>query len=91
MAIGTVSSGAALDSRITMYPRHAAFVTKSDADVFDGPVNIRVYGAGDIVVTPAAPGMSDVTLTLAAGDDVPFMVVAVKSTGTTATNILAIW
>lgn len=90
MAIGTVSSGAALDNRITLYPRHAAFVTKSDADVFDGPVNIRVYGAGNIVVTPAA-GMADVTLTLAAGEDVPFMVVAVKSTDTTATNILAIW
>lgn len=91
MAIGTVSSGAALDNRITMYPRHAAFVTPSDATVFDGPVNLRVYGAGNIVVTPAAPGMADVTLTLAAGDDVPFMVLAVKSTGTTATNILAVW
>lgn len=90
MAIGTVTRGAALDNRITMYPRHAAFVTKSDSDVFDGPANIRVYGAGDIVVTPAAD-MADVTLTLAAGEDVPFMVIAVKSTGTTATNILAVW
>jgi hypothetical protein len=91
MAIGTVTSGAAFDNRITLYPRHAELVIKSDSVVFDGPVNIRVYGAGDIVVTPAAPGMSDVTLTLAAGEDVPFMVLAVKSTGTTAADILAIW
>jgi hypothetical protein len=43
-----------------------------------------VGGAGAIVVTPANGG-ADVTVTLPAGGICPFRVLAVKSTGTTAT------
>jgi len=46
-----------------------------------------VGGAGNLVVTPAAGG-SDVTYTVAAGAILPIRVSRVKSTGTTATQIV---
>jgi hypothetical protein len=53
-------------------------------------VSIFVGGAGTIVCTPAN-GNADVTLTMPAGSIVPFRVVAVKATGTTATGLVAVY
>lgn len=92
MAIGDNTLPPAYSNRVTLFPPHAQAVTPSDAEVFDGPAAIYVGGDGDVSVVPALPaGAAAVTLTMTAGGFVPFMVRKVNATGTTATNILAVW
>ena len=65
-------------------------ITPNDADTFAQPVSVYVGGAGTITVTPANL-QADVILTMPAGSVVPFRVVAVKATGTTATLLVAVY
>ncbi|WP_332823567.1 spike base protein, RCAP_Rcc01079 family [Stutzerimonas kunmingensis] len=65
-------------------------ITKSDTDIFSAPVAVYVGGAGVVTCTPANGG-ADVAVTVPAGGMVPFRVLAVKSTGTTATLMVAVY
>lgn len=49
-----------------------------------------VGGAGIVTCTPAN-GQADVAVTMPAGSIVPFRVLAVKATGTTATLMCAVY
>lgn len=71
-------------------PKGAKEITKSDTDTYPMEFALYVGGAGDVVVSPAN-GSSDITMTMPAGSIVPFMVVALKATGTTATDTIAIY
>ncbi len=69
---------------------HAAAVTKSDSTVLTTTRALFVGGAGDVAVTMAAGG--NVTFTaVTAGTTIPIAVTKVLSTGTSATNIVALW
>lgn len=72
------------------FPRNAIAVTPSNTDTFARPVTIYVGGAGDVTCTPAGGG-TDVVVAAPGGGCVPFEVTAVKSTGTTATKLLALY
>jgi len=92
MAIGDISTPPAYSGRVTMFPPHADAVTPSDSEEYASPVSIFVGTAGDVSAVPALPiGASAVTVTVAAGGFVPFLVRKVNATGTTATDILAVW
>lgn len=71
--------------------RHIAAVTPNDnADLANVTRFLFVGGAGAIAVVTA--GGETVTMTgVAAGSVLPIAVSRVKSTGTTATNIAALW
>lgn len=92
MAIGDISTKPAYSARVTMFPPHAETVKPSDSEEYPSPVSIYVGGGGDVSVVPALPvGAAAITVTVADGGFVPFMVRKVNATGTTATNILAVW
>lgn len=92
MAIGEQNPGPQYRDRVTLLPPHAEAVTPSDIDEFIAPVSVYVGSAGDVSVVPALPtGATAITLTMSAGDFVPFLVRQVNATGTTATDLLAVW
>ena len=69
---------------------YAVAVTKSDSTVLNATRAIYIGGSGDVAVTMAGGG--NVTFsTLAAGTILPVRVTKVLSTGTTATNIVALY
>lgn len=72
---------------VTMFPDGAQEITKSDANTFARCVAVYVGGAGDVTYTPCNGG-TDVTVTMQAGGWLPSRASAVKSTGTTATDII---
>lgn len=71
--------------------RHAAAVVKSDTvDLANVTKGVWVGGTGDMVVIMA--NGTTVTITgIPAGSLLPICVSRIKSTGTTATNMLALW
>lgn len=71
-------------------PAGALAVTPSDANIFAVPVSIYVGTGGNVVVSPAN-GNADVTVVVPSGGMIPFTVLAVKATGTTATGIIAVY
>lgn len=85
--------------RIPIFPINAKVITGSNTDVFAQPVALFVGGAGDIVVTPFGADSSgtDMTFTVTAAMvsagpwSLPFMIRALKATGTTATAIFGVW
>lgn len=83
------SPSAAHASRPTLAQAGKA-ITASDADTYAMPVEIYVGGAGVVTCSPAN-GNADVAVTVPAGGKVPFKVVAVKATGTTATLLVAVY
>lgn len=92
MAIGEQNPGPQYRDRVTLLPPHAEAVMPSDSEKFDGPVSIFVGNGGDVSVVPVLPaGAAAITLTLSGGDFVPFLVRQVNATGTTATNLVAVW
>jgi len=67
-------------------PFRGAAVTKSDSTTFD-PSTLYVGGTGDVAVT--TKGGDVITLTaVPAGSFIPVLVTQVRSTNTTATNIV---
>ena len=73
------------------YPaEYAVAVTKSDSTVLNATRALYIGGSGDVAVTMAGGG--NVTFSaLAAGTILPIRVTKVLSTGTTATNIVALY
>lgn len=76
---------------VPVFPGAAFAITKSDADVFENPVTVYVGGAGDVAITPANGGSAVTFAGLAAGTVLPCRARAVLSTGTTATNLVAVY
>jgi hypothetical protein len=77
-------------SQCPVLPDGAQAITPSDANHFAGAVKVYVGGAGVVTCTPAHGG-ADVAVTVPAGGCVPFRVLAVKATGTTATLMVAVY
>lgn len=75
---------------ITSFPWNAKAVTKSDTDTFSQPVSIFVGTAGTVTVTPAG-GQANVAFEVPAGSFVPVLVTAVLSTGTDASDLVAVY
>ena len=75
---------------ITSFPMNAKAVTKSDTDTFNHPVSIFVGAAGTVTVTPAG-GQANVAFEVPAGSFVPVLVTAVLSTGTDASDLVAVY
>lgn len=74
---------------ITEYPKRAVAVTPSDSTVIS-PSAIYVGVTGDVAVMPEVGGVSVVFKAVPAGSRVPVQVIQVLSTGTTATNMVAV-
>lgn len=72
-------------------PRGARPITPNDVDTFSVPVHVYVGGAGTVSVLPANGEPATDFVGLAAGQMVPVMVVGVRATGTTATNLRAVY
>lgn len=89
-AIVTPQTGDASSARPS-FPIGARNYTPSDVTFFTRPASIYVGGGGNLVVQPFS-GEANVTLTnFPSGAVIPFGVRQVLSTGTTATNIVAIY
>ena len=72
-------------------PDGAKLITPSDTDTFERPVHVWVGAtAGNVVCTPAN-GQANVTVPVAANSYLPFRVIAVLSTNTTATTLHAVY
>lgn len=87
IALGTLTTAS---SQCPVYPDGAQAITPHDTNTFAGAVRVYVGGAGVVTCTPAN-GAADVAVTVPAGGNVPFRVVAVKATGTTATLMVAVY
>jgi hypothetical protein len=74
-------------------PNHEAITPSDTAELTVLPRAIRCNGAGDVVLTlPKSDGNDvDVTYTVRAGEVLNLRAKKVKSTGTTATGIVAWW
>jgi len=90
MAVTTMPSPTTASPQCPVLPDAAKAITPSDTDTFQQPVAVYCGGAGIVTCSPANGG-ADVAVTVPAGGVVPFRVLAVKSTGTTATLMLAIY
>lgn len=71
-------------------PAGALAITTSDVDAFASPVSVYVGGAGVVSCVPVN-GNAAVSVTVPAGQMVPFRVSQVLATGTTATLLIAIY
>lgn len=69
---------------------NALAITPNDTDTFAQAVAVYVGTAGTVNCVPAG-GNAAVTVTALAGAVLPFRVVEVNATGTTATGLLAIY
>lgn len=75
---------------LTSPPVHAASVTPDDnTDLPNVSRGVVIGGAGDLTVTMI--GGDTVTFTLVAGVTHPMRLARIHATGTTATNIVAVW
>lgn len=99
MAVGTINTGQfKRGSRVPLLFFDAETVVTSDSVVYAYPVSLFVFTAGTVVVTPfGGNSAANVTITVTAAMvangpyQVPFMVKAVRATGTTATTMLGAW
>ncbi len=82
----------AASNRVPALPDWGVAISKSDTDTYASPIEVYVGGAGIVTCTPAANGIAGATVavTVPAGGRVPFRVVKVMSTGTTATLMVAV-
>ena len=87
IALGVITTAS---PQCPVLPDGGKAITPSDADIFAGGVAVYVGGAGIVTCTPANGG-ADVPVTMPAGGIVPFRVLAVKATGTTATLMVAVY
>jgi hypothetical protein len=72
--------------------RNAAVVTPSDStDLTDTTRAIYVGGAGDVTVNMLKTGSAILFKAVPVGTVLPIRAARVKSTGTTATNLTALW
>jgi hypothetical protein len=85
-------SAAYLSSDATVPAHRAASVTPSNATVFEQPTRaFYVGGGGNVTVDMVDGGASVPFVGLLAGVVYPFQVTRIYATGTTATNIVALY
>lgn len=87
IALGVITTAS---PQCPVLPDGAKAIVPADADTFAGAVAVFVGGAGVVTCSPANGG-ADVAITMPAGGIIPFRVVAVKATGTTATLMVAVY
>lgn len=91
MAVLTFANPTPPSQLSPVLPDGAKLITPSDADTFERPVNVWVGAtSGNVVCTPANGG-TNVTIPVAANSYLPVRVIAVLSTGTTATTLHAVY
>ena len=73
------------------FPDGALAITPSDSHTFASPVSVYVGVAGNVSVDPVNGGSAVVFVGLPAGSMVPCRVNCVNATGTTATNLIAVY
>ncbi len=76
---------------LTVPGENAVAVSKSDVTVLTTTRFLYVGGTGNVAVTMVGTGAAIVFKLVPAGTMLPVRVTKVLSTGTTATNIVAIW
>jgi hypothetical protein len=81
------------DQDVTAFPDNAIPVIKSDADVFGHPATIYVGTGGSVTFVPWALRNAGTTrvAVVPSGGFLPCRVAAVKSTGTDADDMLAVY
>jgi hypothetical protein len=74
-------------------PACAKVITKSDTDTFSQPVHVYVGTAGTVTAVPEGAGSAGtgVAAVCVAGGWYPTRVWAVKSTGTTASDLVGVY
>jgi hypothetical protein len=90
MAVVTMPNPSVFSDKCPQLPGSGKAITASDADTFERPVHVYCGVAGNVVCTPENQ-QADVTVAVQAGGFVPFRVLAVKATGTTATGLVAVY
>lgn len=76
---------------VPQFPHAAKAITPSDDDIFERPVTIHVGVGGTVVILPANGGDAVPFDGMAAGSVVPCMAIGVLFTGTSATNLVAVY
>lgn len=69
----------------------AKVITPADSDLDDITRSIYVGGAGDLAVAMAGDGAVVIFSDVVAGQVLPIRASQIRSTATTATNIVAMW
>jgi hypothetical protein len=77
---------------IPRFPGSGQTITPSDVDRFETPVTVYCGGGGTVVVRPANhPDDTVPFVGIPTGQPVPILVLGVMATGTTATNLVAVY
>lgn len=85
-------SAAYLSADATVSAHRASAITPNNTTVYEQPTRgIYVGGGGNMTVDMADGGTSVLFVALLAGVVYPFQVTRVYSTGTTATNLVALY
>lgn len=90
MAVISFPNGTTASPQCPVLPDAAKAISPNNVDTFQQSVGVYCGVGGDVVCTPAN-GNADVTVTVQAGQFIPFRVIAVKATGTTASGLLAVY
>lgn len=91
MAVIAIPGRTPITDSCPTFPGGALAVTPSDADTFANPVAIYIGGSGNISVAPGNGVNPAITVAVLAGTMLPFTVLSVRATGTTATGIVAVF
>ena len=91
MATITLSNPSNPSAILPVLPSGAAAITPNDADSFSGPVSVYVGTTGDVAVRPANGGAAVTFVGVPAGAVLPVRVIGVNATGTTASNLIAVY
>lgn len=91
MAVIATPNPSNISQIVPAFPGAAFAITKSDTDTFAQPVTVYVGGAGAVAILPANGGAAVTFSGLIAGTVLPCRAIAVLSTGTDATNLVAVY
>ena len=91
MAVIATPSKTQISSNCPVFPAAALAVTPSDADTFANPVSLYIGGSGNVSVLPGSGTTTPVVVAVLAGTVLPFTVLGVRATGTTATGLVAVY
>lgn len=74
-----------------VFPSAAVAITTSDTDTYSHAITVYVGVAGSVVITPWNGTVAVTFAGLAAGSQVPCLARKVHSTGTTASELVAVY
>lgn len=90
MAVILMDAPTTVSPQCPTVPDNARAITPSDVDTFSQPVALYIGGSGNVNVVPAGSGPA-MTVAVLAGTVLPFRVVKVNATNTTATALVAVY